>query len=108
MAMTRRQAENLAKGNPKIAARLAAGEYDAPPGGSGSAPGNPRASAPKRKTVRAAAPPANPGGRPRAPRDTSRSSGSRAPRSAPRSTPDNDPPKRDGFWRSLGRGIFDV
>jgi hypothetical protein len=94
--MTRRQAENLAKGNPRIKARLDAGEFDdssrAGPGGS---PGSSR-SAPKRTAVRA-------GGSPRrSPANPRAASGS------PGSKPDETPPPRRGLLREFGRGLFDL
>lgn len=100
--MTRKQAENLARGNPAIAKRLKAGEFDNPPGDSTPSSGGSPGKRPARRTVRASAPPANPRGRSGA----SRAPSSRAARGASRDT-DNTPPRRDGIFRSFARGLFD-
>lgn len=100
--MTRRQAENLAKGNPALQARLAAGEFDNPPGpaprSSRAAPGRSR-----KPPVSAGAPPA----RPRA-RSGNSGSAPGASTRAPRRSRDNGdpPPARKGAIREFLDGLL--
>jgi hypothetical protein len=95
MGMTRRQAENLAKGNPAIARRLKAGEFDSSPGGT---PAKPK---PARRTVRASAPAAPSKPARRVPAKTPAAPGNS------RSAPDNGP-QRPGLLKSFVRGFLDI
>lgn len=92
--MSRRQAENLAKGNPKLKARLDAGEFDNSPGTAPAAPRKPR-SAPRKPPVSAGAPPAKP---------RARSGGTTRP---PRTTRDNGQPAQEERRRGGIREFFD-
>lgn len=100
--MTRQQAENLARGNPALRARLERGDFPGDPGGAPGAPRETPRTKPRRAPVSAGAPPAKPRARkpaaPSAPRTASR---------PPRATRDNGAPAGEERRRGGLREFFD-